>query len=265
MFKCLTVKKLPNFNILLNSAKKARLAYLKPNEMNHLWEDKDIIFKDAISYPKYISKNNADAYFWTEKDTCQLIIRGTDNFYDVLADIDLKLICIKDKIKVHRGFYEQFAAIEPDISLLLEKETCNKLHISAHSLGAGVGQIAAAYYGERNKEVTIHTIGCPRTGNAEFVKWFTANVKENIRIVNQHDPVCTIPISPKWIHTYNNSIVLKDKMDYSIYNNNIDIFYKWFRPFAILTYNIDFDAPIKEHICDFYVENLEKYCKLYNK
>lgn len=186
-----------------------------------------------------------------------LIFRGTNSFQDIISDIDIRTVHFKrdkSKIQVHEGFYKQFIDIEPQIKKLINKETIKTLYISGHSLGAGIAQIAAAFYGEKNKEVNICTIGCPRTGNDEFVKWFMRNIKNNLRIVNKNDPIPTIPMLSLWTHT-NNSILLKNNKYIFIpfEKNNI---WKWLRQIINLTSNINYDMPIKAHKCDEYISHL---------
>lgn len=176
---------LPDFDFLVKVAKRANMAYFNQDEINKLWENKDSIFINAIEKPIYITKNEASAYFWIENtndDKCaNIIFRGTNSIQDVIDDLDTCLISVESKdgkVKVHEGFYRQFMSIEPQITKLIQDGNITSVHIFAHSLGAGIGQIAAAFYGEKNIEISIYTIGCPRTGNDKFVKWFTKKVQK---------------------------------------------------------------------------------------
>ena len=243
------------------------MAYFNQDEINKLWENKDSIFINAIEKPIYITKNEASAYLWIENTTidtnddkfANIIFRGTNSIQDVIDDLDTCLISVENKdgkIKVHEGFYRQFMSIEPQITKLIQDKNITSLQIFAHSLGAGIGQIAAAFYGERNIEVSIYTIGCPRTGNDKFVKWFTKNVKNNMRIVNQYDPVPTIPIWPTWVHT-NDGFEIKNNKFISCPKEKRGII-RWLRPLTTLTTNINYEAPIKGHACVDYIANLSK-------
>jgi hypothetical protein len=261
----------PDFRYLVKAANRAKIAYLNPDEINKLWEDKDNVFDNAIECPVYITKNEASAYFWRENTIANtngdklanIIFRGTNSIQDVIDDLDMCLISVENKggrIKVHEGFYRQFISIEPYITKLIQDENITSLQIFAHSLGAGIGQIAAAFYGEKNIEVSIYTIGCPRTGNDKFVKWFTKNVKKNTRIVNQYDPVPTIPIWPTWVHT-NDGFEIKNNNFISCPKEKWGIS-RWIRPITTIISNINYKSPIKGHTCIDYIANLSKLCKV---
>jgi len=261
---------LPDFDFLVKVAKMANIAYFNQDEINKLWENKDDIFINAIEKPIYITKNEASAYFWIENitvdtndDKCaNIIFRGTNSIQDVIDDLDTCLISVESKdgkVKVHEGFYRQFMSIETQITKLIQDKNINSVHIFAHSLGAGIGQIAAAFYGEKNIEVSIYTIGCPRTGNDKFVKWFTKNVKKNMRIVNQYDPVPSIPIWPTWVHT-NDGFVIKNNKFLSCPKEKRGIL-RWLRPLTTITSSINYINPIKGHKCVDYIANLSKLIK----
>jgi hypothetical protein len=252
----------PDFEYLIKSAKRAKMAYLNPIEVHKLWKNKDEILCNALECPIYITNKEAQAYFWNEKigDTQNMHItfRGTNTMQDIISDLNVRLVYLsdnKEKIQIHKGFYDQFVSIEPQITRLIENQDTQNLYISGHSLGAGIAQIAAAFYGEKNKEVSLCTIGCPRTGNDAFVKWLTQNIKNNIRIVNQEDIIPTIPIRPIWAHT--NSILLKNN-EYKLFPKEKKGITRWLRLLNTLSSNIDYDSPIKSHNCDNYIYNLSQ-------
>jgi hypothetical protein len=252
-----------DIDYLIKSAKRAKIAYLNPDEINKLWLNKDNILGDAIECPIYITNDAADAYFWNEKiedeNVMNVIFRGTNSIQDAISDLDLRLTPMLNhdkKIRVHDGFYKQFLLLEPKITELIKNSDSNTLYIAGHSLGAGIGQIAAGFYGEKNMNVNICTIGCPRTGNNEFVEWFQKNVKQNIRIVNQYDPVPLIPIEPVWVHT--NGFLIKKNLKYMLYLSEKNGLKRWLRPIYFFTSQINYNEPIKEHKCDIYIYNLSQ-------
>lgn len=238
----------PNFSSLLDSILRARLVYEDPIKLWHDNDKSNEYAKVLEDVTKPISLNNGLAYIWTKDDTLFLTFRGTYDINDVWTGLEFYQVRLKDDIFVHDGFHDEFKLLEPIISKFIsEFSTLKTIHISAHSLGAGVGQIMAAHYGEKFPDLKIicHTMGCPRTGNLAFVKWFKKNVKENYRIANRYDPVTMVPTSwycpwlwTNWAHTMDTCIILdKDKYYTSQYDLSYILWFKLdFHQHSLYTY-----------------------------
>lgn len=196
------------------------------------------------------SNEDTQLYFQRDGDTVYVTFRGTSSFRDVITDIDIKTIRIRDKIRVHEGFYNQFRSVEIEITKRLIKHLDAKnIIFSGHSLGGALAQIAAAYYGEilDFSNVICHTFGSPRVGNKYFVEWFSKHVDENIRVENNRDPVPMIPQLPYWHHTTNKCFSLS-KTEYKEKDQDTP-WYK--RPFKL------FKSKLSEHDCDLYIVRLK--------
>lgn len=196
------------------------------------------------------SDQDTQLYFQRDGDTVYVTFRGTSSFKDVLIDIDIRTIRIKDKIRVHEGFYNQFKSVEIEITKRLIKNLDAKnIIFCGHSLGGALAQLAAAYYGEilDFSNVICHTFGSPRVGNKYFVEWFSKHVDENVRIENNRDPVPMIPQMAYWHHTTNKCFSLSktDKKE----KDQDTPWYK--RPFKL------FKAKLSEHDCDLYIVRLK--------
>jgi len=75
-----------------------------------------------------------------------------------------------------------------------------KIQFNSHSLGAAAATIAVCWYKrmlEERKDIDFinYTIGSPRVGNKNFIKFFKECVNTNIRVHNKKDPVALFPIS----------------------------------------------------------------------
>lgn len=257
------------YNELAHSAVRACLSYKEPKELIGLMNDKsepntpkDLLIRDVLSGLTvepifFTSKEDAQAYLWIKNDIIYLSFRGTSSAKDALSDLDALAVHVKDGIYIHKGFYNQFLSLESSITEELKKHSNIKiLKICGHSLGSAICQIASAFYGEMfpDKTVICDTIGCPRTGNDAFVRWFSKNVKENTRVVNKKDPVTMIPMRPLWTHTIDTCIIID--MDCNVVICKEDQPW-WSRLFSSVI-NVNFISPIEEHDYDEYISRLLK-------
>lgn len=230
---------------------------------------------DELKYIKTIkyipSRSNADLYIWKYNNILYITFSGKSSFENVLIDINMKYLIkyIKKDIFVYKNIYDHFLFVEKKITEEIKKhiDDINEINITGHSFGAGCATIAAAYYGEMysNKQITCITFGCPRIGNKKFVKWFSKNVKTNIRIANKDDPITMIPRNFKWMHTYNDSIILPGETElckFSSENNNITKIYKYDIPWYMRLYHILYKKNnihlIKNHSLSVYFTKLIK-------
>jgi hypothetical protein len=195
-----------------------------------------------------LASNGRDVkvYCWTDPDTGEVCVTfpGTDDWIDVWVDLDAAAVRLHlpgeatPPVYVHEGFYRFFRSVEPLLTPMIEAELSraqpssepsseltraqpsSSLVIAGHSMGGGVAQVAAAHYGGvfgvlgplhgRRVEVSCHTFGSPRVGDAGFVRWFASRVRDNHRIVNARDPVPMLPALPFWQHTQGTCVSLDD-------------------------------------------------------
>lgn len=117
------------------------------------------------------------------------IPRGTDDLKDLCWDLRLIKTNFPAGGRVHRGFHAAFMKIWPQLkSKLYSLDPRLPVIGTAHSLGGAIVQQVAAEMGGRIQEV--HTFGCPRTGNSEFV----ANITCPGTLWEAHgDPVTGVP------------------------------------------------------------------------
>lgn len=195
-----------------NMAKLSWMAYQKPEDVGKTWRERSALAADgnwsplkaASEPPQYATCPSCDAQAYAFKmGACPraplvLACRGTSSIQDAMVDVSLQLVpfkfadgTCKEKVLVHRGFYEQFKGILPQVDTLYEGHLAGggMLACTGHSLGAGVATLAALYYGEQYPgQVAYVGFGSPRVGNAAFAESFDATVLDRTRVVNGRDP-----------------------------------------------------------------------------
>ena len=197
-------------------------------------------------------EQDCQAVFWRNKDRLYLTFRGTTSKKDIITDLDIRRICIKEKIKVHTGFFKQFVSVEKNIKECLDRnKDATELYICGHSLGGALSYIAAAYFGEMYPDFKIvcHTFGSPRVGNKAFVDWFNKNVYEHIRVINNKDPVPMIPQNHVWIHCTDSCIQLNEGQFKVVQKDT-----PWYKRLFNLVTNINID----DHNLDIYIHKLRE-------
>jgi hypothetical protein len=142
---------------------------------------------------------------------------------------------------------------------------------AGYSLGGAIATIAAAYFGKllntpdkgeginfktkdkTKKRIICYTIGSPRVGNTEFVKWFHTQVDESMRIANDDDPITLFPISCLYTHI-SEGLCLSDKCIKEVHS---DI--KWY--WRLISFPF-YKASAKDHSCNIYISRLMAQDKL---
>lgn len=271
-----------NYKEYLTSAIAANLAYTDYSEIQEDWREGNLEVLNGVAVcPKlYTStKNTAYAYSWIKGRTFYLTFRGTQGKKDILADIHIlrtRLLPENSSILVHSGFLSYFNSLKEDIlaEITASKNLFDTIHVTGHSLGGAMATIAAATIGSlinaipaeadatktvfkskdfHKKRIVCHTVGSPRVGNTNFVKWFHDHVDENMRIANDDDPVTLFPISCLYTHV-SDSICITDKCIVKRTMKDIN----WYWRLFYLPFEIDYNSPISDHSCELYIHRLMK-------
>lgn len=245
-----------NYTVLAASADLALLVYQPPhfvmnyNKIHHISDIEPIYIESA--------QTGAQAYICKKGTKLYVVFRGTSQFVDVIADVDVLRSAFMDVpgVLVHDGFLKQFMSLETNITMFLSQlitDDVTKLCFVGHSLGA-ICTLAAAYYGRLypNKYIMCHTFGSPRLGNSEFTKLFSRCVDENIRVVNTNDVVTMLPMSTRFRHV-NESIVIDDDCAVRYVRKDLPFWRRVISGFR----RFDFSHPISDHSCDLYLKRLK--------
>jgi hypothetical protein len=119
---------------------------------------------------------------------CIVVFKGTNDIYDLMTDINF--FPKKTQVGVvHRGFYNTFLKVYPDIKEHLEGAK-NKIFLTGHSLGAALAILCSAYFKHLNP--ILVTFGSPRVGAKSFTDYVSKDIM-HIRWQNVNDVVCYSP------------------------------------------------------------------------
>lgn len=215
---------------------------------------------ENINHLRYISsspESNEDCqlYVWTQNGTAYVTFRGTSSIQDVMADLRICQHNLKNKVKIHAGFFQQYTSIEQELMQYLDSYDMeyDKIHVCGHSLGGALSQLACVFLARRyaHKKICCHTFGSPRVGNKHFVKAFSMSVHQHYRCVNKEDFITMIPPRMKmWSHPNNMCICFDKNGKHTVIKHD-----RWmYRPFTFK------GCICKDHSINTYLERL---CNIY--
>ncbi len=210
----------------LNMARLSWLAYQSPDVVNQQWQTCQKLpeaecgdwtpLKAASEPPQFATCAASDAQAYAFKmGGCTetpliLACRGTSSIQDAMVDASLALVPFefadgkqKTGVCVHKGFYQQFKGILPQVDLLYKGHLAGggMLLCTGHSLGSGIAALAALYYAEQfPQQVAYIGFGTPRVGNPALVKTFNTVVLDRSRVANGRDPINKVPPPVGYAH-----------------------------------------------------------------
>lgn len=191
--------------------------------------------------------------------------RGTDCWRDALIDA----MAIRAQLKldgppkhdlgqgagaVHGGIYQAWLAIKDKIDPVA---LCQRpVYIGGHSMGAGLAYFAALRRAWTGLSVSLRTFGCPRIGDAQFVRGFNRYVPDHVRVVHADDIVPRVPCGFGYEHPA--GLLHLDDDGSAI--GPIERF--WLRIIAgIVRVDDDLDGQaIRQHFMVRYQDATAKYC-----
>ncbi len=224
----------------------SKLAYKQPNELTDLWSkyhpnepitpyidynEETVIHelmymcdKTPMFVESSICKEDTQAYIVQCKDDMYITFRGTSSIKDALTNIELTRVPLPNypNAQVHKGFLEQYKAIENSLFDAISNAQRNpdgaikQIHITGHSLGGALAQLAAFHISNRfiDAQITCTTFGSPRVGNHTFAKLLQNAVHDQIRVTHEKDPVPNMPFFLWWVHATNQCIqVYRESQD----------------------------------------------------
>ncbi|KAG4441432.1 hypothetical protein IFR05_003119 [Cadophora sp. M221] len=173
--------------------------------------------KTAGGVPKVaeIYNKDTDILAWIMRDDISreiiLAFRGTNpsgtqnqkaNANTTLGNFVSLLSCAG--CKVHGGYYASWLSVveevESKVKTQMEAASDYGLVVTGHSLGGAMATIAAAQLSMTYQNLTVFSLGEPRTGNAAFASFIDTRFKTNSpetttshRSVHENDPVTQNP------------------------------------------------------------------------
>jgi len=100
---------------------------------------------------------------------------------------------------VHRGFDNLYGSMRAAVLATARRYPGARVLVSGHSLGGALATLAAADVGTRGgrgggaRAISVYTYGCPRVGDAAFVRAAGVAAPDNWRVVNTADAIPTVP------------------------------------------------------------------------
>jgi predicted lipase len=134
-------------------------------------------------------------------DRCVVIaFRGSSSWTDWTYNIDVRMVASDSGHgRVHSGFQRQWLSIRKrvvDLVDTFDRRAFDAIVVCGHSLGSGVGSIAAAEIADLYPRKSTHliTFGAPRYGDRRFVRESILKLADVARYVHGCDPVPFIPV-----------------------------------------------------------------------
>jgi hypothetical protein len=235
------------------------------NKIKLITEICDLCYKEpAIIKAKYsyiaISspKTDVECYIFIIENNLYICFRARSYILDIKTDLNIsfnKNSFNIPKCKIHAGLYNQYISIKNYIYNIIQKyNNINEIIICGHSLGGGLATIAAfdIKYNLTKHKISCFTLGSPRVGNKVFTSKFNELIQESYRIGNLNDPVQNAPMNHKYSHVHYSIIFNNNKI---IKNNDIPWYIRRFNRCK----NVDWFNPIKEHLMETYMNNIQNY------
>ena len=187
-------KEIKMVNPALNFIELSRIAYWKEKKLNQYLEknyDQHVLVKVKNDFA-FVCKSGRDII---------VSIAGTDDFKDVLADLNVFPKKVKDLGWVHRGIYnatnDLIAGVRSAILNLSENEPyVYDIYFTGHSLGGAIAMMMPMILmDDQIIPKSIYTFGAPKPGKGSFAEYFKVYKRHCYQFVMKSDPVPRAPRS----------------------------------------------------------------------
>lgn len=146
---------------------------------------------------------DSDLLVFYKGDKAYFLVRGTQrNWKDILINFISKPIKIKDKLKIHRGWYTKFIGIHryfKEEALKAKENNIKHFIFIGDSAGGAVVSIAYYFFNIisifEGMKISCFCIGTPAFGNRKFMD----EIEDVEYYLNDSDPIRLIPL---WVLGY---------------------------------------------------------------
>lgn len=255
---------LSKYHEILSMCRRSKAAYLHKNTIWTTYKN-SICYHENKQSSQKLKSSLSHAFLHHENHKVYVTFRGTLDVFDTKNAIDIRHQHIESHdIKVHKGFYNTFAAMEEemtrDLKDIVKSYKIDEIVFGGHSKGASIAMIASPYYSKILKTLCNHdlfvktiTFGSVAVGNIKFVNWFIDNIDEHFRVENEEDIVPHIPVHPQF-HHIPNRLLLNKHGDVSMAYGTCSSTYTKF--VGEITKRPSWDEIYIEHSCEKYENNL---------
>jgi hypothetical protein len=138
---------------------------------------------------EFFTRESTHAYVARSDAAAIVAFRGTDDYVDVLKDLQIVRTPSERGAQVHTGFKESLELVWPHMRPHLEelRASGRALWFTGHSLGAALATLAA---GRLEGAHVVYTFGSPRVGDKRYAREYPVPVW---RVVNNNDLVAHLP------------------------------------------------------------------------
>jgi hypothetical protein len=214
--------------------------YLPPKTENLILYP-NMILLETLIYPD--KEYPIMGYITKHSNNIWITFRGSLDKIDITQDFIYKQTDLvvpfhtNPDILCHQGFMNVYNIFQKQIIETVNKHNPDKIIITGHSLGAGIGTIAAYHLGLLNKNVYVYTFASPKVGNIKFANHVNKVTKCFYRIVNLSDIVPTLPLAvmpnmvdknKPFIYMHTGKMISFDQNWMSIENNHMIYNYRNF-------------------------------------
>jgi len=147
-----------------------------------------------------------DAEMMYNAEANLFIFKGSDSKQDWKQNFSF-LPMEYNGMKFHRGFLEQFKALEPILKEQITKET--QVTFTGHSLGGAIAEIASWHFHKLGYNVRMVTFGCPRSGLKELKTYYNNSTIDSFTYIEGNDPVPLLPKRP-FRHPERHRVLMQD-------------------------------------------------------
>lgn len=148
---------------------------------------------------KELINRNQFGWVYLKERTLIVAYRGTDDFSDVVSDVDIHhedYKCVSNYGSVHQGFQAVYVAIRDSVIDICKlcTGTYDRLILTGHSLGGALSELSAPdLYHQNLGNPEVINFAAPRVGKRDFARSFDADKLRCTRVVNRWDSIPKLP------------------------------------------------------------------------